>query len=338
METIRWTSHGHVHEDAIQEAAMTLKQGDTVAFPTETVYGLGADATNEDAVGKIFTAKGRPADNPLIAHVGRRDVVYDYVTNVSPQAEQLMDAFWPGPLTLIMPAQTTLASNVTAGLTTVGFRMPDHPVALALLQAADIPVAAPSANRSGKPSPTAAEHVLHDLDGRINEVVDGGKTGVGVESTVIDMTLGVPMILRPGGVTRADIEAVIGPVDVAPSLQDDVAPRSPGMKYKHYAPDCPIWIVTGETDAMQRVAYELAQDGKRVGFLVSDERAKELATNDVFTLGSKGDLIAVTSHLYDRLRQIDMSDYDVILAEAFSKEGIGTAFMNRLEKAASKTI
>ncbi|WP_411954082.1 L-threonylcarbamoyladenylate synthase [Alkalibacillus sp. S2W] len=339
METKHWTSHDELNNQAIHEAAERLKQGETIAFPTETVYGLGADATNDHAVSQIFQAKGRPADNPLIAHVGSSDLIYDYVTDVSEDAEALINAFWPGPLTLILPAKSKLAENVTAGLTTVGFRMPDHPVALALLQAANIPVAAPSANRSGKPSPTAAGHVLHDLDGKIYGVLDGGMTGVGVESTVIDMTLDPPMILRPGGVTQTEIEAVIGPVNLAPSLQaEDDAPRSPGMKYKHYAPDCPIWIVNGGAERMKQVAHDLQQDGKRVGFMVSDERAIDLDQDHVYRLGSQKDLLAITRHLYDRLRQIDNSDYEIILAEAFPKDGIGEALMNRLEKAASETI
>ncbi len=250
-----------------------------------------------------------------------------------------MDAFWPGPLTIILPSNGTLAKNVTAGLDSVGIRMPDHPVALELLKTCQLPVAAPSANRSGKPSPTTADHVAHDLTGRIAGIVDGGKTGVGVESTVIDCTIDKPMILRPGGVTKSDIEAVIGPIDVASSkVKRDEQPRSPGMKYKHYAPDAPIWIVRGDASQMRKVADEAAERGESVQVLVSKERANELGFSDAVILGSRSDLTGITSNLYDALRQIDDLDVDLVLAESFSKEGIGEALMNRLERAATRII
>ncbi|WP_017186956.1 L-threonylcarbamoyladenylate synthase [Alkalibacillus haloalkaliphilus] len=342
METICWK----VDEDEqlqnhpyIIEAAKQLQHGKTVAFPTETVYGLGADATDEQAVQAIFDAKGRPADNPLIVHVGIRDVIEQHVTGISIKAQQLIDAFWPGALTIILPSKGGLANNVTAGLTTVGFRMPDHPVALALLQEAAIPIAAPSANSSGKPSPTSHEHVLQDLNSKIHGVVDGGQTGVGVESTVIDCTLDVPMILRPGGVTQAEIEAVIGTVDLAPSLvKGDDTPRSPGMKYKHYAPDCPIWVVSGNSHHMREVIEQQQSEGKRVGLMISDERAEELGVATDLSLGTRDNLGEVTRRLYHTLRKVDTLQYDVVLAESFSKAGIGEALMNRLEKAATKII
>ncbi|MFD2638549.1 L-threonylcarbamoyladenylate synthase [Piscibacillus salipiscarius] len=323
----------------INEAAELLMSGQTVAFPTETVYGLGADATNEQAVQAIFDAKGRPADNPLIVHIGQADLIKKYVTHKPETASKLMDAFWPGPLTIILPSNGTLAKNVTAGLDSVGIRMPDHPVALELLKTCQLPVAAPSANRSGKPSPTTADHVAHDLTGRIAGIVDGGKTGVGVESTVIDCTIDKPMILRPGGVTKSDIEAVIGPIDVASSkVKRDEQPRSPGMKYKHYAPDAPIWIVRGDASQMRKVADEAAERGESVQVLVSKERANELGFSDAVILGSRSDLTGITSNLYDALRQIDDLDVDLVLAESFSKEGIGEALMNRLERAATRII
>ncbi|TFB19243.1 threonylcarbamoyl-AMP synthase [Filobacillus milosensis] len=323
----------------IQEAAELLKLGKLVSFPTETVYGLGADATNEQAVQDIFRAKGRPSDNPLIVHIGTRDVLKQYVSDVPPKADQLMDAFWPGPLTIILPSNGTLAPNVTAGLDTVGMRMPDHPHALSLLQASKLPVAAPSANRSGKPSPTTADHVYHDLNGRIAGIVDGGPTGVGVESTVLDCTLATPMILRPGGVTKAELEAMIGPVDVASSvLEKGEAPRSPGMKYKHYAPDAPIWIVLGGEARMRQVAEQAAGGGRKVQFLISKERAQELGIKDALILGSRSQPEEMTSKLYELLREIDTMDVDVVLAESFSKEGIGEALMNRLERAATEII
>ncbi|GAA0468759.1 L-threonylcarbamoyladenylate synthase [Alkalibacillus silvisoli] len=342
METICWTVEDkeQLHDHSyIKQAAARLKQGETIAFPTETVYGLGADATSSEAVKKVFEAKGRPADNPLIVHVGSRDVIEQYVRYISDKANQLIEAFWPGSLTIILPLKGGFSDNVTAGLTTVGVRMPDHPVAIALLQEAGIPVAAPSANSSGKPSPTSHTHVLQDLNGKINGVVNGGQTGVGVESTVIDCTLETPVILRPGGVTKADIEAVIGPVDVAPALVETFdSPRSPGMKYKHYAPDCPVWVVQGDTKSMCKVLTELRDDGYSVGLMVSDELASELGEQTELKLGSCEDLNQITSELYSTLRKIDELDYDIVLAESFIKEGIGEALMNRLEKAASKII
>ncbi|WP_188207616.1 L-threonylcarbamoyladenylate synthase [Alkalibacillus aidingensis] len=341
-ETKQWSvpnSEPLMNHPSIKEAAEWLKQGKTVAFPTETVYGLGADATNEAAVQKIFEAKGRPADNPLIVHVGKVDTVKEYVKEIPSHAWILMNEFWPGPLTIILPSKGVFADNVTAGLETVGIRIPDHPHAIALLTLAAIPVAAPSANRSGKPSPTSSEHVMDDLKGRIHGVLDGGQTGVGVESTVIDCTLDRPMILRPGGVTKEEIEATIGPVDVAPSLlKDDDAPRSPGMKYKHYAPDVPIWIVEGGAENMNKVANELKQQGKHVGFMVSQERAQQLGVEKDLILGERSQLNEMTSRLYDQLRKIDQLNYDIVLAESFSKIGIGVALMNRLERAASKII
>ncbi|RPF54096.1 L-threonylcarbamoyladenylate synthase [Aquisalibacillus elongatus] len=325
--------------EQIDQAAEQLTKGQTVAFPTETVYGLGADATNEQAVEAIFQAKGRPSDNPLIVHIGSRNVLSDYVRDIPDHAQKLMDAFWPGPLTIILPSNGKLAQNVTAGLDTVGMRMPNHPHALELLKACSLPVAAPSANRSGKPSPTTAEHVYYDLNGRIAGIVDGGKTGVGVESTVLDCSSENPMILRPGGITRSDIESVIGPVDVAPAMiEKNEAPRSPGMKYKHYAPDAPIWIVRGSAENMKRVADEAKREGKTVQFLVSEERAQELGVDDALVLGSRHQPEVLTSHLYDRLRQVDQIEADLILAESFSEKGIGEALMNRLERAASKVV
>ncbi|GEL77263.1 L-threonylcarbamoyladenylate synthase [Tenuibacillus multivorans] len=325
-----------IEDPSIQEAAHYLQLGKTVAFPTETVYGLGADATNQEAVSHIFKAKGRPSDNPLIVHIGSRDVLKKYVRHIPTKAEQLIDAFWPGPLTIIMPSNETLAENVTAGLDTIGMRMPDHSHALALLKACERPIAAPSANRSGKPSPTTAEHVYHDLNGRIDGLVDGGRTGVGVESTVIDCSHCTPIILRPGGVTRQDLESVIGPVDVAPSVvKKDESPRSPGMKYQHYAPDTPIWIVQGGAGRMRQLAQEATNNGQKVQFLVSQERADELKAKDALILGSRYNLAELTSQLYDALRQVDKKDVDLVLAEGFPKKGIGEALMNRLERAAS---
>ena len=231
------------------QAVDILKSGGVVAFPTETVYGLGALATDEAAVDKIFKAKGRPSDNPLIVHIGTKEEVGNYAQSISKAAEMLMDAFWPGPLTLVFErVPGVIAPNVTPGVSTVGVRVPNHPVALNLLRELKGPLAAPSANRSGKPSPTEANHVKEDLDGLIPLILDGGRTGVGLESTVIDMTTTPPIILRPGGITREMIEKLIGPVAVASEEMTDKAPRSPGMKYTHYAPEAPLFIIESNAE------------------------------------------------------------------------------------------
>ncbi|HBB5410576.1 TPA: threonylcarbamoyl-AMP synthase, partial [Listeria monocytogenes] len=237
MQTIHWNINNQQSNQVIfQEAAKLLRSGECVAFPTETVYGLGADATNQAAVQKIYEAKGRPSDNPLIVHIARREQMDPFVASYPVKAIQLMEKFWPGPLTVILPLKKdSLATNVSAGLSTVGVRMPEHPVSLALIDAANIPVAAPSANRSGKPSPTTASHVIEDLDGKIAGIIDGGATGVGLESTVIDCSLDIPVILRPGGVTKEQIEQIIGPVDIATNnTKETEKPKAPGMKYTHY--------------------------------------------------------------------------------------------------------
>ena len=235
-----------------EQAVDILKNGGVVAFPTETVYGLGALATDELAVQKIFEAKGRPSDNPLIVHIGHKEQVFNYATGISADAEKLMDAFWPGPLTLVFhKIPGVIARNVTPGVETVGIRMPDHPVALGLLRALGEPLAAPSANRSGKPSPTEAAHVHKDLDGLIPLILDGGQTGVGVESTVLDMTTVPPTILRPGGTTQEMIESIIGPVNSETKSPGEQAPRSPGMKYLHYAPEAPLYVINYDADKIR---------------------------------------------------------------------------------------
>lgn len=341
-ETKVWRTFNqdNLYEDEhILEAVQMLKEGKIVAFPTETVYGLGADATNNQAVEKIFQAKGRPSDNPLIAHIGSPNLINNYVTEVPEHAKKLIDAFWPGPLTVILKSNGRIANNVTAGLKTVGLRMPDEPHALAILRNVNRPIAAPSANRSGKPSPTTAEHVLQDLNGKIDGLVDGGKTGIGVESTVIDCTTEPPMILRPGGVTKEQIESVIGVVDQIDSeVKESEQPRSPGLKYKHYAPEKPIWLVRGDALKMKQIAEKLLNEGKRVQFLVSEERAEELQIIDSINLGSRKQLNEITANLYNALRKIDSLQVDIVVAESFTKEGIGQALMNRLERAATKII
>lgn len=344
MDTRRWSVDKIVDNlqsyPQIIQASDQLIKNETVAFPTETVYGLGGNAQSDEAVSKIFAAKGRPADNPLIIHIAERSQLEAFVDSVPEKAEKLISAFWPGPLTMIFNKKVGALSDLaTAGLSTVAIRMPDHPVALALLKKTGLPIAAPSANSSGKPSPTTANHVWEDLHGRIAGIVDGGPTGVGVESTVIDCTEDIPTILRPGGITKEQLMEAIGEVRLDPALQDsEQAPKSPGMKYKHYAPDAPLYLVDGERAFMQKLVSEKRKEGKSVGVLTTEENKNYYDANVVITCGSRADLRTVASGLYDALRQLNHENVDIIYGEIFSTEGVGAAVMNRLIKAAGHRI
>lgn len=323
----------------LQEAARLLRENEAIAFPTETVYGLGANAMNDEAIAKIFEAKGRPSDNPLIVHIGARSQLGEIVREITPVAEELMKHFWPGPLTIILPKKDGISEKVTAGLDTVGVRMPDHPVALALIEAANVPVAAPSANRSGRPSPTLAHHVYEDLNEKIAGIVDGGATGVGVESTVVDCTSEVPTILRPGGITKEQLEEVIGIVSLDPALKDEKEkPKAPGMKYTHYAPKAPLSIVEGSRDFIQQLVDKKKEEGYTVGVLTTEEYQHVYKADVVLSCGVRSDLASVATKLYDVLRTFDASEVDVIFSESFPNEGIGNAIMNRLTKAAGHHI
>lgn len=290
MQTIHWNINNQQSNQVIfQEAAKLLRSGECVAFPTETVYGLGADATNQAAVQKIYEAKGRPSDNPLIVHIARREQMDPFVASYPVKAIQLMEKFWPGPLTVILPLKKdSLATNVSAGLSTVGVRMPEHPVSLALIDAANIPVAAPSANRSGKPSPTTASHVIEDLDGKIAGIIDGGATGVGLESTVIDCSLDIPVILRPGGVTKEQIEQIIGPVDIATNnTKETEKPKAPGMKYTHYAPKAPVYLIEGSIQFWQSEINKAEAANKKLGILATKELINQLNTSGTIEITGK---------------------------------------------------
>lgn len=316
------------------QAVDILRSGGIVAFPTETVYGLGAVATDDQAVRKIFEAKGRPSDNPLIVHIGRKTDVAQYVEKVPETADRLMDEFWPGPLTLVMEKRPgIIADTVTAGMHTVAIRMPDHPVALRLLNELQLPVAAPSANRSGKPSPTEAEHVYHDLFGRIPLILDGGATGIGVESTVLDVTVNPPVILRPGGISKEQLEALIGPVHLAakPDTPDET-PRAPGMKYTHYAPEAPLFVIEPDTDLVAQALRQIHQQGKRAAVIGPDELYTDYA-DWYFKTGSIHSREAIAANLYKAIRQCDDTEADLILAVETDLNGIGAAVMNRLDKA-----
>lgn len=324
----------------ITQAATLIKNNEVVAFPTETVYGLGGNAENSDAVAKIFAAKGRPSDNPLIIHIAEPSQLADFVTEVPAKAACLMEHFWPGPLTIIFKKKDgKLSELATAGLSTVAVRMPNHPVALALIMASGLPIAAPSANTSGKPSPTLARHVYEDLAGKIAGIVDGGPTGVGVESTVIDCTDEVPVILRPGGVTKEQIEAVIGSVSVDPALKNsEAAPKSPGMKYRHYAPDAPFYLVRGSHAFLQKLVDEKRREGRKVGVLTTAEAAGDYQADLVLACGRRDQLETVATALYETLRAFNDSDVEVIFSETFPDEGVGVAIMNRLTKAAANQV
>lgn len=334
MQTKRW--NGDELQD-IAEAAERLQEGKTVAFPTETVYGLGADATSEEAVAGIFQAKGRPADNPLIAHVASREQLKQLVTTIPSFVDKLIATFSPGPLTFILPENGTCAKNVTAGLSTIGVRIPSHPVAQHLLNQCSIPIAAPSANTSGKPSPTSADHVWQDLYGKITGLVDGGATGVGLESTVIDCTSDIPIVLRPGGITGEQLQQVAGDVMIDPGLADTKdKPKAPGMKYRHYAPEVPMWIIEGSAEQIVSVIHKEQGNYARIGVMASNETADSLEASRVIRLGERDALREIATNLYDALRAFKEGDIDLIICEAFPETGIGHAIMNRLTKAASK--
>ncbi|MCM3354398.1 L-threonylcarbamoyladenylate synthase [Bacillus halotolerans] len=344
MKTKRWfvdvMDELSTNDPQIAQAAALLRENEVVAFPTETVYGLGANAKSTDAVKKIYEAKGRPSDNPLIVHIADISQL-DGLTGPAPdKAKILMKRFWPGALTLILPCKPgALSPRVTAGLDTVAVRMPDHPLALALIRAAGLPIAAPSANLSGKPSPTKAEHVAHDLDGRIAGMMDGGSTGIGVESTVLSCAGETPVLLRPGGITKEQIEAEIGPILVDKGIADqNEQPISPGMKYTHYAPSAPLVISEGSPERIQTLIQEYQQGGKRVGVLTTEENADFYSADYVKSCGRRDQLETVAAALYDALRSFDEEKVDFIIAESFPDTGVGLAIMNRLMKAAGGRV
>ncbi|WP_144551664.1 L-threonylcarbamoyladenylate synthase [Bacillus sp. X1(2014)] len=324
----------------VVDAANFLRDNEVVALPTETVYGLGGNAKSDAAVEKIFAAKGRPSDNPLIIHIADKNQLNAFVAEVPEKAERLIEAFWPGPLTIIFKRiEGVLSETATAGLATVAVRMPDHPVALALLKSCGLPIAAPSANSSGKPSPTTADHVLDDLNGKIAGVIDGGATGIGVESTVVDCTEGIPVILRPGGVTKEQLESVVGEVHVDAALTDEAArPKAPGMKYRHYAPNAPLFMVSGTTKFLQGLVVEKRQEGLRVGVLTTEENAGLFEADVVLPCGKRAELETVAASLYDTLRRFNLEKVDIIYSEVFPNTGVGHAIMNRLQKAAGNKL
>ena len=323
-------------EDKIAAAAKILRDGGLVGIPTETVYGLGANALDGAAVKRIFEAKGRPQDNPLIIHVTGPQWLPRYCADVPPLAYVLARKFWPGPLTMILKRRPIIPDETTAGLDTVAVRCPNHPVTLAIIREAGIPIAAPSANLSGRPSCTTAQDVLEDMDGRINGVVDGGPCAVGVESTILDLTCDPPRLLRPGGLPMEDLERLIGKIDVDKAVNGALAegekPKAPGMKYRHYAPKAPVTVITG---APEKSAQEiLRRVGPTSGVICFDEFADLFRGQEVHTLGPAGDKLAQAQRVFDALRTFDASDVTEIFAQCPDNRGLGLAIGNRLKKAA----
>lgn len=331
----------HPDPEIISEAGKIIKEGGLVAFPTETVYGLGGDALNRDSSRKIYAAKGRPSDNPLIVHISKWESIEKIAAKLPPEAKKLADAFWPGPLTMIVEKNDLVPMETTGGLNTVAVRMPDHKAALDFIEAAGGFVAAPSANLSGKPSPTIAKYVIQDMDGRIEMIIDGGEVGIGVESTIVDLTGEVPTILRPGYVTQEMVSRVLGEVDADVTILDNdsgVKPKAPGMKYRHYAPKGDMTLVEGSPEEV--AAYindkvsEAQKKGLKAGVLCTDETVDRISAEVKKSVGSRENEYQIARNLYRVLREFDDENVSVIYSESFSAKGFGTAVMNRLLKAA----
>lgn len=328
--------HPESDPNAVRDAAAILRRGGLLGIPTETVYGLGADALNEDAVSRIFLAKGRPQDNPLIIHVPDASWLESYCRDVPPAAYRLAERFWPGPLTMILPRRDIVPLQTTGGLETVGVRCPNHLVTLAIIEAAGVPIAAPSGNTSGRPSPTTAAHMIEDMDGRIDGIVDGGPCTVGVESTIIDLTVTPPRLLRPGGLPLESLRQVLGEVAVDKAVTGLLAagerPRAPGMKYRHYAPHAPVTVVTGEPERSARRIQGLLSD--TAGVICFDEYAPLFPGHIIHKLGPAADKSAQARHVFDALRTFDGTDVTEIFAQCPDDGGLGLAVANRLKKAA----
>ena len=342
MKTIiKKVDKNQIDEETIQEAGDILKKGGLVAFPTETVYGLGANALDEEAAKKTYAAKGRPSDNPLIVHIADVQALDDIAVNIPPAVEDLSFHFWPGPLTLIFEKSQIVPYGTTGGLETVAVRMPSDPIARELILAAGGYVSAPSANTSGRPSPTTAQHVEEDMSGKIDMILDGGSVEIGLESTILDMTVTPPMILRPGAVTADMLEDVIGPVSVDETIlgnESKQPPKAPGMKYRHYAPKARLMIVEGalreEVLAIRQLSYAAHREGRAVGIIATNETIPYYTHGIVKNIGTRDNEKTIARNLYSVLREFDAEDVENIYSESFAAQGIGNAIMNRLEKAA----
>jgi len=345
METkILKVSPRYPEVDKLKIAAQIIKRGGTAAFPTETVYGLGANGLNPAAIKKIFWAKGRPLDNPLILHIAEINELGALVKEVSFQAEKLISKFWPGPITLVFKKSFIVPDEATAGLDTVAIRMPANSIARMLIRLSECPIAAPSANLSGKPSPTKVEHVIADLLGKVDLIIDGGDTPVGVESTVIDVTRTPPMILRPGGITREQLEEVLGEIRVDQMLDlKNGKPRSPGLKYRHYSPDAQVIVIEGapknRVKKIKTLLREKRNQGLKVGVMCVDETLKMYENiPNVLSMGKEKRPETIAPNMYNCLRGFDLKGVDVILVEGISERGMGLAIMNRLRKAAGFNV
>lgn len=343
---IKIEQHDIINSD-IKEAGEILKRGGLVAFPTETVYGLGANGLDETAARRIYEAKGRPSDNPLILHISEMEELESLALEIPETAKRLAEAFWPGPMTLVFKKKPIVPYGTTGGLDTVAVRMPSHPVARAMIKAAGLPIAAPSANRSGRPSPTKASHVREDMDGIIDMIIDGGEVGIGLESTIIDVSEGTPMILRPGYITQEMIAQVTGEVEVDKAIlgkmSEDFRPKAPGMKYRHYAPKAEMTIYRGSFSSVCKAIWgeceKAKKEGKRVGVICTEESKDRYGNADVLRcIGSRQDPESIAHNLFDVLRSFDEAQVDVIYSECFEDSPLGFAIMNRLNKAAGHRI
>ncbi|NEX01945.1 MULTISPECIES: L-threonylcarbamoyladenylate synthase [Pseudobutyrivibrio] len=339
-----------INMEYIREASEILKSGGLVAFPTETVYGLGGDATDKEASRKIYAAKGRPSDNPLIVHIAKFSQLEDITENLPKTAKLLADAFWPGPLTMVCNKNQVIPYETTGGLDTVAVRMPNNPVALALIEESGCMIAAPSANTSGRPSPTKASHVYEDLSGKIEAILDGGAVDIGLESTIVDLTEDVVTILRPGFINMDMLRKVVGEVRMDPGIvyndkgtTSGAKPKAPGMRYKHYAPKGDLTIISGEEDTVvgkiNQLTREALKEGKKVGIIATSETADRYPEGEVLVIGNRSDESSIAHNLYDILRRFDELSVDLIYSESFATPKMGQAIMNRLLKAAGqKTI
>lgn len=331
----------------LARAAELIKAGEVVAFPTETVYGLGANGMNADASVKIYEAKGRPSDNPLILHIAEFDQLEGIAQDISEDAWKIMRAFWPGPMTIVLHKKEEVPSETTGGLSTVAVRMPSHPVARELILQAGVPIAAPSANRSGRPSPTEALHVMEDMEGRIPMIIDGGKVGIGIESTIIDMTEEKPVILRPGFITPEMVDAVVAGVTIDPAilggpLAEGLKPKAPGMMYRHYAPLGDMWLVEGSMDQVVKKINELTREKQKIGYKVAvigtDENMHLYVADILRSIGSRKDPAAIGANLYGTLREMDQLGVQIIYGESYGEEAFYGAIRNRILKAAGYQV
>lgn len=332
-------------QEVMEKCGKIIREGGLVAFPTETVYGLGADALNPEAVAKIFRAKGRPSDNPLIVHISDKKQCFKLAININPTAEKLMETFWPGPLTLILKKNTIVPHITTAGLDSVAIRLPSNPIARELIIASGKPIAAPSANRTGKPSPTCAAHVLEDLNGRIDAIIDGGDTDIGIESTVVDVRGNIPVILRPGDVSKEDLEKTVGKVEIGycDSKKHIEKPLSPGMKYTHYSPRAEVILLEGNAEnikqKMAELVWKYSSDGKKVGLLLTRELQEGINATEIISIGPSGEPSIAASRIFGAMRDMDLKGIEIILIDgSFTTTGVGAAVFNRLRRAANTII